>query len=71
MCVAKYGHLSVLELLVEFGAEVDAQDKVTQATLCLIIIICTIICIGWVYCSEDSCASWSSCCCSTVAEQGS
>ena len=28
MCVAKYGHLGILGLLVDYGAEVDAQDKV-------------------------------------------
>ena len=27
-CVAKYGHLNILSLLMEFGAEVNAQDKV-------------------------------------------
>ena len=32
MCVTKYGHLSILQLLMESGAEVDAQDKVTTYT---------------------------------------
>ena len=28
MCVAKYGHIKILQLLLKYGAEVDAQDKV-------------------------------------------
>ena len=33
MCAAHYGHLNVVELLVERGAEMDTQDKVgTKST---------------------------------------
>ena len=29
MCAARHGRLDLIELLLEFGAEVDAQDKVS------------------------------------------
>ena len=29
MCAARHGHLDLIGLLLEFGAEVDAQDKVS------------------------------------------
>ena len=36
MCVAKYGHVKILQLLLKYGAEVDAQDKVSIIILALL-----------------------------------
>lgn len=30
MCAARHGHLNLVDLLVESGAEVDARDEVSQ-----------------------------------------
>lgn len=42
MCAAKYGHKNIIDLLVKFEADVDAQDKVLSVVMCQVIVLCSI-----------------------------
>lgn len=37
MCAANYGHLNILDLLIDFEANLDLQDKVILVMLCMYI----------------------------------